>query len=176
MKIAAVAKRAPKTDNIPIGRRIKQARERRGLTIADLARKLDTQWHTVSEYETGVTGLSPDRLFEIADLLEEDPRWIFEGVRKSREYTSVPDVAPALHKWLTGTGRILADLLSHDDISVLNTEMQGYNGTINDEWFTSKAQGLIRAARGQAASKLHVREKPPEPYDETPKVTKTKKR
>lgn len=56
-------------DNVKIGRRIREARARRGLTQADVAARLSLDKTAVSKLENGTRALSSGELAELADLL-----------------------------------------------------------------------------------------------------------
>ncbi len=56
-----------------IGRRIRETRERLGMTGEALAQKIGTDKGTVSRIERGEAGLSVERFQQIADALGLDP-------------------------------------------------------------------------------------------------------
>ncbi|MFW6087507.1 MAG: helix-turn-helix domain-containing protein [Myxococcota bacterium] len=51
-----------------LGRRLREAREAQGITIADAARSVGAQWHTLKRYENGEISPSARRLVQLADL------------------------------------------------------------------------------------------------------------
>lgn len=62
-----------------IGKRIKRAREGRGLTQEVLAEKLDVSNAYISKIERGKTAINLDRLSQICVVLEESPEYILSG-------------------------------------------------------------------------------------------------
>jgi transcriptional regulator with XRE-family HTH domain len=62
-----------------IGRRIKTAREEKGLTQEKLAEHLDVSIAYISKIERGKTPINLDRLSEICFVLEEAPTYIISG-------------------------------------------------------------------------------------------------
>lgn len=62
-----------------IGRRIKIAREKRGLTQEKLAEKLDVSNAYISKIERGKTPISLDRLSNLCIALEESTEYILSG-------------------------------------------------------------------------------------------------
>lgn len=65
---------------VPIGHRIREARDRRGLTQISLARKLGTSAQDVGQIENGWRAASVPRLHGIADVLGVDPDWLLTGI------------------------------------------------------------------------------------------------
>lgn len=57
-----------------IGRRVRETRERRGMTGEGLAEKIGTDKGTISRIERGLAGIDTDRLQDIALALGIDPR------------------------------------------------------------------------------------------------------
>lgn len=62
-----------------IGRRIKKAREKKGLTQEKLAEELDVSNAYISKIERGKTPISLDRLSELCYVLEESAEYILNG-------------------------------------------------------------------------------------------------
>lgn len=58
-----------------LGRRLKQARERTGLTQAQVARLLGMPREMVSYYETGARKVEVETLVRLADVYGVDPRY-----------------------------------------------------------------------------------------------------
>ena len=72
------------------GDRIKQLREAKKLSQAELAKLLNTKRQTVSKYENGiVTNIPSDRIEEMARILDTTPEyilgWDMEGSEKPAE-------------------------------------------------------------------------------------------
>jgi transcriptional regulator with XRE-family HTH domain len=66
-----------------IGKRIKQAREHKGLTQEKLAESLEVSNAYISKIERGKTPINLDRLSEICGILEESTEYILNGANKS---------------------------------------------------------------------------------------------
>lgn len=62
-----------------IGRRIKRAREKKGLTQEKLAEELDVSNAYISKIERGKTQISLDRLSDLCYALEESAEYILNG-------------------------------------------------------------------------------------------------
>lgn len=82
--------------NIEIGKRIKKARESRGLTQERLAEEIDTSIQYISDLERGVVGTSTPTLINICRILDasadyilfgKDPNTIADVSEKLKEYT-----------------------------------------------------------------------------------------
>lgn len=66
-----------------IGRKIKTAREEKGLTQEKLAEHLEVSIAYISKIERGKTPINLDRLSEICYVLEEAPTYIISGADQS---------------------------------------------------------------------------------------------
>ncbi|MGO4583589.1 helix-turn-helix domain-containing protein [Arthrobacter sp. 2RAF6] len=62
--------------DIRIGHIIKRERERKRLTLAELATAIDCKHPTLSNYESGRRTLPEDRVEPLAKILGLDPRFI----------------------------------------------------------------------------------------------------
>ncbi|GGG67411.1 helix-turn-helix domain-containing protein [Paenibacillus radicis (ex Gao et al. 2016)] len=62
-----------------IGRRIKKAREKKGLTQERLAEELDVSNAYISKIERGKTPISLDRLSDLCFVLEKSTEYILNG-------------------------------------------------------------------------------------------------
>lgn len=62
-----------------IGKRIRKAREVKGLTQEILAEKLDVSNAYISKIERGKTALNLDRLSELCEVLEESTDYLLRG-------------------------------------------------------------------------------------------------
>jgi transcriptional regulator with XRE-family HTH domain len=63
-----------------VGERIRQRRTELGLTQEHLASALDISYQQIQKYETGANRVSAGRLFEIAQRLEVDVAYFFDGL------------------------------------------------------------------------------------------------
>lgn len=62
-----------------MGRRVKDARRRVGLSQQRLAAMIDTSQSCISLWERGVNGASVACFFQLADALKVDARWLATG-------------------------------------------------------------------------------------------------
>ncbi|HUC93904.1 MAG TPA: helix-turn-helix transcriptional regulator [Paenibacillus sp.] len=70
-----------------IGKRIRKARENKGLTQENLAEELDVSNAYISKIERGKTPINLERLSEICTVLEETPEYILSGTNSgSRDF------------------------------------------------------------------------------------------
>ncbi len=68
-----------------VGERIRQRRTMMGLTQEHLASALKISYQQVQKYETGANRVSAGRLYEIAQRLEVDIGYFFEGLQPNKE-------------------------------------------------------------------------------------------
>lgn len=66
-----------------IGKRIKKAREEKGLTQEVLAERLDVSNAYISKIERGKTPINLDRLSELCVVLEESTEYILSGANNT---------------------------------------------------------------------------------------------
>jgi ribosome-binding protein aMBF1 (putative translation factor) len=66
-------------ENVAMGRRVKDARERIGLSQQRLAAMIETSQSCISLWENGVNGASVSCFFQLADALQVDARWLATG-------------------------------------------------------------------------------------------------
>lgn len=68
-----------------VGERIRARRTELGLTQEELANSLKISYQQVQKYETGANRVSAGRLFEIAQRLQVDMAYFFEGLEARLE-------------------------------------------------------------------------------------------
>ncbi|MCM3747119.1 helix-turn-helix domain-containing protein [Paenibacillus pasadenensis] len=68
-----------------IGKRIRKAREDKGLTQEALAERLDVSNAYISKIERGRTPINLDRLSELCVVLEETPEYLLSGANSSAQ-------------------------------------------------------------------------------------------
>ncbi|MDF2926355.1 MAG: transcriptional regulator [Paenibacillaceae bacterium] len=68
-----------------IGKRIRQARESKGLTQEQLAEKLEVSNAYISKIERGKTPINLDRLSDLCVMLEESPDYILRGANSGTQ-------------------------------------------------------------------------------------------
>ena len=78
--------RAARMINNQIGERIRDRRKHFGMSLSELAEKLDLSYQQLRNYEIGGTRVSAGRLWQIANILSVEPSYFFEGVEESAEY------------------------------------------------------------------------------------------
>lgn len=82
--------------DVHVGKRIRQRRWLVGMTQQKLAEAVGIKFQQIQKYETGANRVSASRLWDIADVLDVDISFFFEGLREEQEKsaddakTSVP--------------------------------------------------------------------------------------
>ncbi|WP_295312832.1 helix-turn-helix transcriptional regulator [Roseobacter sp.] len=80
--------------DVHVGKRIRQRRWLVGMTQQKLAECVGIKFQQIQKYETGANRVSASRLWDIADALEVDVAFFFEGLKsgapESRETDTVP--------------------------------------------------------------------------------------
>lgn len=71
--------------DVHVGKKIREVRLLRGLTQVNVAEKLGLSFQQLQKYETGYNRVSASKMFEIAQLLEVEPSYFFEGLPRSGE-------------------------------------------------------------------------------------------
>lgn len=66
--------------DIHVGRKLKQIRTLRRLSQTDVARKLNLSFQQIQKYEIGSNRVAASRLFELAQILDVEPSYFFEGL------------------------------------------------------------------------------------------------
>jgi transcriptional regulator with XRE-family HTH domain len=93
---------------VELGRRIREERERQGLTQEKLADAIDVTKQQLSKYETGKDGISVIRLGKLARYLQVDIRTFYEDENHRDPIASIdidqclltePDVPELLRNW-----------------------------------------------------------------------------
>lgn len=98
-----------------VGERIRERRTLMGLTQEELAEALSVSYQQLQKYETAVNRVSAGRLFEIAEKLDVDIGYFFDGlIRQTRD-------EPLPHG---GRNRIAIDLMRHF-MDIADPEVRG---------------------------------------------------
>lgn len=71
--------------DVHVGKRIRQRRWLVGMTQQKLAESVGIKFQQIQKYETGANRVSASRLWDIADALEVDVAFFFEGLRNEAE-------------------------------------------------------------------------------------------
>ena len=67
--------------DVHVGKRIRQRRWLAGMTQQKLAEIVGIKFQQIQKYETGANRVSASRLWDIADALEVDVAFFFEGLK-----------------------------------------------------------------------------------------------
>ena len=67
-----------------VGERLRSLRREVGLSQTDVAAALGISFQQVQKYETGANRVAAGRLWDIANVLEVDLEYFFEGFESSR--------------------------------------------------------------------------------------------
>lgn len=68
--------------DVHVGKRIRQRRWLVGMTQQKLAAAVGIKFQQIQKYETGANRVSASRLWDIADALDVDVAFFFEGLRE----------------------------------------------------------------------------------------------
>lgn len=71
--------------DVHVGKRIRQRRWLVGMTQQKLAEAVGIKFQQIQKYETGANRVSASRLWDIADALEVDVAFFFEGLKSDEE-------------------------------------------------------------------------------------------
>lgn len=69
--------------DVHVGKRIRQRRWLVGMTQQKLAECVGIKFQQIQKYETGANRVSASRLWDIADALDVDVAFFFEGLREA---------------------------------------------------------------------------------------------
>jgi transcriptional regulator with XRE-family HTH domain len=69
--------------DLHVGRKLKQLRTLRKLSQTDVARKLNLSFQQIQKYEIGSNRIAASRLFELAQILEVETSFFFEGLAEN---------------------------------------------------------------------------------------------
>ncbi len=78
-----------------VGKRVRHRRWMVGMTQQQLAERVGIKFQQIQKYETGMNRVSASRLWDIADALEVDVAFFFEGLKSETDVdaktSSIPD-------------------------------------------------------------------------------------
>ena len=77
----AATKRLGKVD-AHVGRRIRERRRELGMSQGKLGNALGVTFGQVQKYEAGIDRVAASRLWDVANILEVDVGYFFEGIKK----------------------------------------------------------------------------------------------
>jgi len=95
-----------------LGARIKQARERAGLSQEDVARRFKVHRAAVSQWENGKTHPSSGKLAELADVLSVSTEWLLGSSRESSAGADALQVADTAPHYLETSRTAAADIVA----------------------------------------------------------------
>ncbi|MEM9637047.1 MAG: helix-turn-helix transcriptional regulator [Pseudomonadota bacterium] len=81
--------------DVHVGKRIRQRRWLVGMTQQKLAECVGIKFQQIQKYETGANRVSASRLWDIADALEVDVAFFFEGLKSDADAVAESDSIPA---------------------------------------------------------------------------------
>ena len=84
----------PHRVDVHVGQRIRQRRWLTGMTQQRLAELVGIKFQQIQKYETGANRVSASRLWDIADALDVQVSFFFEGL-DAAEQAGLPDDVPA---------------------------------------------------------------------------------
>lgn len=81
--------------DVHVGKRIRQRRWLVGMTQQQLAEKVGIKFQQIQKYETGANRVSASRLWDIADALETNVNFFFDGMEDAQQQIDLEDAVPA---------------------------------------------------------------------------------
>ncbi|WP_299406465.1 helix-turn-helix transcriptional regulator [uncultured Roseobacter sp.] len=81
--------------DVHVGKRIRQRRWLVGMTQQKLAECVGIKFQQIQKYETGANRVSASRLWDIADALEVDVAFFFEGLKSETDVEAASESIPA---------------------------------------------------------------------------------
>jgi transcriptional regulator with XRE-family HTH domain len=117
-----------------VGRRLRSARRRRGLTLAALATSAGMSESFLSQLERGLTGASLDSLQRLTQALEIRVGDLFDADDVHTPHVLHPDARPVLELWHLGSKTLLTPRWS-EQLEVLICRLEP-DGATGDEPYT----------------------------------------
>lgn len=117
----------------PLSRRVRDAREKAGLSQGELARAAGVHPTYISHVERGTRTLGPDALARVADVLGVPVAFLLDG-EGAPEYRSAESaIVEARRLSRMGSARAAADVLAHADVSGLDVDAAARVGLAHAE-------------------------------------------
>jgi len=85
----------PHPVDVHVGKRIRHRRWLVGMTQQQLAESVGIKFQQIQKYETGANRVSASRLWDIADALDVEVSFFFEGLDQESENKEGGDMIPA---------------------------------------------------------------------------------
>jgi transcriptional regulator with XRE-family HTH domain len=112
-----------------VGRRLRSARRRRGLTLATLASRAAMSESFLSQLERGLTGASLDSLQRLTEALEIRVGDLFEADEASGPRVLRPEHRPVMELWHLGAKTLLTPRWSENlEVLICRLEPEGATG------------------------------------------------
>jgi transcriptional regulator with XRE-family HTH domain len=92
-----------------VGRRMRERRVQRGLSLAELAASLGISTQQARKYEAGQNAVPAARLISLALLLGVSPDWFFEGLEEEGSYRPILPTRPRMLLDLVRAGEVLPE-------------------------------------------------------------------
>ena len=84
----------PHPVDVHVGKRIRHRRWLVGMTQQQLAERVGIKFQQIQKYETGANRVSASRLWDIADTLDVQISFFFEGLETDADHKSGSDQVP----------------------------------------------------------------------------------
>lgn len=81
--------------DVHVGKRVRHRRWLVGMTQQQLAEKVGIKFQQIQKYETGANRVSASRLWDIADTLDVQVGFFFEGLKVEKDADKIGDSVPA---------------------------------------------------------------------------------
>lgn len=85
----------PHPVDIHVGKRVRHRRWLIGMTQQQLAEKVGIKFQQIQKYETGANRVSASRLWDIADAMDVQVSFFFEGLEDAEKLSSDEKMVPA---------------------------------------------------------------------------------
>jgi len=85
----------PHPVDVHVGKRIRHRRWLVGMTQQQLAESVGIKFQQIQKYETGANRVSASRLWDIADALDVEVSFFFEGIDHDGDEKNEADMIPA---------------------------------------------------------------------------------
>lgn len=85
----------PHPVDVHVGKRIRHRRWLVGMTQQQLAESVGIKFQQIQKYETGANRVSASRLWDIADALDVEVSFFFEGLDQENDDKDTGDMVPA---------------------------------------------------------------------------------
>jgi transcriptional regulator with XRE-family HTH domain len=150
----------------PLSRRVRDARERAGLSQGELARAAGVHPTYISHVERGARTLGPDALARVAGVLDVPVAYLLDG-EKAPEYRSAQSaIVEARRLSRMGSAKDAAEVLAHADVSGLDVDAAARVGLAHAEALdvAGNLEGSVDVLEGVCARLIDGRRYPQAAY------------